>query len=217
MNLEKARFNMVEQQIRPWEVLDTDVLDLLMAVKREEFVPAAHRALAFADIEIPLGQGASMLCPKIEAKILQALQVKKSDRVLEIGAGSGFLTALLATKSDEVLALEIVPELAETARRNLQKAGIVNATVEARDGSHGAPAEAPFDVIVLGASVPAIPADILAQLKPGGRLFAVVGDAPCMSAQLVTCTAPDTFETLPVFETLLAPLSNAPQAERFVF
>ena len=217
MNLEKARFNMVEQQIRPWEVLDTDVLDLLMAVKREDFVPVAHKALAFADIEIPLGHGVAMLAPKIEAKMLQFLQVRKSDKVLEIGAGTGFLTALLATKSDQVHALEIVPELAEMARQNLSRAGIVNATVETGDGAHGAKAKAPFDVIVFGGSLPVVPADVLAQLKTGGRLFAVVGDGPCMSAQLITCTAPGLFETVPVFETLLPALTNAAQGERFVF
>ena len=217
MNLEKARFNMVEQQIRPWDVLDTDVLDLLMAVKREDFVPEAHQALAFADIEIPLGNGASMLHPKIEAKMLQSLQVKKSDKVLEIGAGSGFLTALLATKADQVHALEIVPALADMARKNLDKAGIVNATVETGNGAHGAAAKGPFDVIVFGASLPTVPADVLAQLKTGGRLFAVVGVAPCMSAQLITCTAPGLFETVPVFETTLPALTNAVQGERFVF
>lgn len=217
MNLEKARFNMVEQQIRPWNVLDTDVLDLLMAVRREEFVPADHAALAFADLEIPLGHGAVMLAPKIEGHIMQALQVRKSDKVLEVGAGSGFLTALLATKANHVYALEIVPELAEMARTNLEKEGIVNAQVELGDGCVGAPQHAPFDVIVLGGALPTIPAEILDQLKPGGRLFAFVGESPCLSAQRVTCSAPGVFRTEALFETDVQSLSNTRRANRFVF
>ncbi|MDD5297181.1 MAG: protein-L-isoaspartate O-methyltransferase [Rhodocyclaceae bacterium] len=217
MNLEKARFNMVEQQIRPWEVLDTDVLDLLMAVKREDFVPAAHQALAFADLEVPLGHGASMLPPRVEGRIMQAIQVKKSDKILEVGAGSGFLTALLATKADHVYALEIVPELAEMARANLEKAGIVNAQVEVADGSRGSEAHAPYDVIVLGGAVSAIPKEVLGQLKAGGRLFAIVGAAPCMFAQLVSCSAPGVYQTETLFETVVKPLANTPQAGGFVF
>ncbi len=217
MNLEQARFNMVEQQIRPWNVLDTDVLDLLMAVKREDFVPEDHQALAFADIEIPLGHGATMLNPKIEARIMQAVQAKKSDKVLEVGAGSGFLTALLATKADHVYALEIVPELAEMARVALAKAGIVNAQVEVGEGAKGCTTHAPFDVIVMGGALSAIPPELLGQLKAGGRLFAFVGDAPCMSAQLVTCSAPGVYQTETLFETVVQALANSPKATRFVF
>jgi len=216
MNLEKARFNMVGQQIRPWNVLDTDVLDLLMAMKREEFVPVAHQALAFADLEIPLGHGVFMLPPRVEGRIMQAVQVRKSDKVLEVGAGSGFLTALLATKADHVYALEIVPELAEMARANLERAGIVNAQVEVSDGSRGAVTHAPYDVIVLGGAMPAIPQEVLGQLKAGGRLFAIVGAAPCMAAQLVSCSAPGVYQTETLFETLVEPLKT-PEASRFVF
>ncbi len=217
MNLEKARFNMVEQQIRPWNVLDTDVLDLLMAVKREEFVPQGQELLAFADIEIPLGHGVNMWFPRIEAHAVQAVQVKKSDKVLEVGTGSGYVTALLATKADRVVSLEIQPELAEEARVNLEKAGLTNVQVHVADGAAGAESEGPFDVIVLGGSVPVLPQAILDQLKPGGRLFAVVGQAPCQSAQVVTCTAPGVFKTDSLFETVVQPLVNAPKAQGFVF
>ena len=217
MNLEQARFNMVEQQIRPWDVLDQDVLALLYVVKREQFVPTAYRQLAFADVEIPLGRGASMLAPKIEARALQALQVKKSDKVLEIGAGSGYMAALLAAHGDHVWSVEIVPELAEMARANLQREDIDNVTVEMGDAVLGWPAHAPYDVIMVSGSLPVLPKRLLDQLKVGGRLFAIVGEAPVMEAQLVTRSAADVFSTVTLFETLAAPLVNAQHRERFVF
>lgn len=217
MNIEHARYNMVEQQIRPWDVLDQDVLDLLMTVKREQFVPAAHRALAFADAEIPLGHGAAMLLPSLEAKILQALHPRKSDKVLEIGAGSGYMAALLAARTDHVCTVEIVPELAALARANLARQGVDNVTVEEGDGARGWSAQAPYDVIVLSGSVPVLPEALLQQLKVGGRLFAVVGEAPVMEAQLITCVAEGRYQTVNLFETRIPPLRNAPQRERFVF
>lgn len=216
MNVEQARFNMIEQQIRPWDVLDTEVLDLMTAIHREDFVPEAHRALAFADLKIPLGYGAEMLEPKIEARILQELRVRKSDKVLEIGTGTGFLSALLGAKAAQVVSVEIVPELAARARLNLERAGIGNVTVETADGSRGWPAHAPYDVIVAAAGVQEVPPEWLEQLKVGGRLMAFVGEAPVQSAQLITCTAPAQFKTVGVFETLLAPMTNAP-VRRFVF
>lgn len=216
-NLEKARYNMVEQQIRPTEVLDQEVLDLLMTIKREEFVPAACRALAFADVEIPLGWGATMLAPGIEAKILQALQLRKSDKVLEVGAGSGCMAALLAARSDHVYSVEIVPELAAIARDNLARQDVDNASVETGDAARGWAAHAPYDAIVLSASTPVLPAEFLQQLKVGGRLFAIVGEAPVMQAQLVTCVAEGSYQTTNLFETSTAPLQNALQRERFVF
>lgn len=142
-NMEQARFNMIEQQIRPWNVLDQDVLDLLSEVRREEFVPAAHQALAFADLEIPLGEGAVMLAPKMEAKLLQELAVQPKDKVLEIGTGSGYMAALLAAKADQVTSVEISPSIAKTAKANLAKAGISNVSVEVGDGVHGWAAGAP--------------------------------------------------------------------------
>ncbi len=216
MNVEQARFNMIEQQIRPWDVLDTEVLDLMMAVRREDFVPVAHRALAFADVQIPLGHGARMLEPKVEARILQELRLRKTDKVLEIGTGSGYLAALMAAQAGHVVSVEIVPELAARARLNLEAVGIGNVTVETGDGAAGWPTRAPYDAIVVAAGVREIPAAWLEQLKVGGRLVAFVGEAPVQTAQLVTCTSPGQFKTVSVFETLLAPLANAP-ARGFVF
>ena len=194
MNIEQARFNMIEQQIRPWDVLDTQVLQLLASVKREDFVPLAHKAMAFVDMEIPLREGGvrgqSMLSPKVEARMLQDLAVHKHEKVLEIGTGSGYMAALLAHRAQRVISLEIVPELAVIARENLQQAGIYNVEVRVADGSKEVSAnlsvEGPFDVIVLSGSVEQIPAELLAQLKPGGRLAAVVGDEPMMRATFVT-------------------------------
>jgi protein-L-isoaspartate(D-aspartate) O-methyltransferase len=221
MNLEKARFNMVEQQIRPWEVLDQNVQDLLYAVRREAFAPPAYRELAFADAEIPLdqgsGSGAVMLAPKIEARALQALQVRKSDKVLEIGTGSGYMAALLAYHADRVWSVEIVPELAKIARDNLARQNVARVTVETGDAAAGWPAHAPYDVIMVSGSLPVLPKELLAQLKVGGRLFAIVGTAPVMKAQLVTRTGEKSYRTEDLFETLTEPLVNAQRPDRFVF
>ncbi|WP_341677569.1 protein-L-isoaspartate O-methyltransferase [Niveibacterium sp. SC-1] len=216
MDFERARFNMVEQQIRPWDVLDQEVLDTLMAVKRENFVPEAHRNLAFADIQVPLGEGQVMLEPKIEAKVLQALALKKTDTVLEIGTGSGYMAALLAAQAEFVRSVEIDPRLATLAQDNLNRARVDNVIVEEGDGAAGWPARGPYDVIVVSAAVSAVPQAMLEQLKPGGRLVAFVGEAPVMSAELVTCVAPGSFETVKLFETL-APKLTAPAASRFQF
>lgn len=217
MNFEQARFNMIEQQIRPWDVLDQNVLDLLFAVRREDFVPPALQQLAFADTEIPLGYGAVMLAPKIEAHILQAVQLKKHENVLEIGAGSGYMAALLAAHAAHVTTLEIVPELADMARANLKRAQIDNVTVETANGAEGLPAKAPFDVIVVSASVPELPQALLAQLKVGGRLFAIVGDEPVMEAQLVTRESESAFRTETLFETVTAPLVELAPTQKFTF
>lgn len=224
MDVEQARFNMIEQQIRPWEVLDPEVLRVLSIVKREDFVPAAHRALAFADIELPIGKtgskgeaGQTMLEPKIEARLLQELSLKNTDIVLEIGSGSGYMAALLATRAEYVYSVEIDPELVAFAQGNLQRAGVANASVQRGDASRGWPAQAPYDAIVVSASMPVLPPELLAQLKVGGRLVAVVGELPVMHAQLVTRTAEDAFNTINLFETVVAPLVNAPQREQFAF
>lgn len=217
MNIEQARFNMVEQQIRPWEVLDQEVLDLLFAVKREDFVPPAYRALAFADLEIPLGHGAVMLQPKVEAKLLQELKLRKADKVLEIGTGSGYMAALLGARSDHVYSVEIVPELAQSANANLARAGIANVTVETGDGASGWPAHAPYDVIVVSGSLPVLPPELLDQLKPGGRLVGFVGQSPVMEARLVTRAADGGLRTVNLFETDVAPLRNARRENRFRF
>ncbi len=217
MNVEQARFNMVEQQIRPWEVLDPAVLDLLFEVKRERFVPPAHAALAFADMEIPLGHGESMMQPKVEARILQELTVRPEDTVYEVGTGSGYLTALLARRARHVTSAEIHPDLQATASANLAAAGIGNVTLLSGDSARAPLGESAWDVIVLTGSTPVLPPAFLDRLKPGGRLFAVVGDAPVMKAQVVQRGADGTFGTAEVFDTLLKPLVNALAPARFRF
>jgi len=217
MNLEQARFNMIEQQIRPWEVIDQGVLDLLFVVKREEFVPQAYRLLAFADIEIPLGHDACMLPPKIEAHALQALRVIKSDKVLEIGSGSGYMAALLAAHAAQVWSVDIVAELSEMARGNLKRQDIGNVTLETGDAVRGWSAHAPYDVIMVSGSVPVVPPELLAQLKVGGRMFAIVGEPPAMQAQLIVRTSEDACNSTSLFETVVPALANAPQPARFTF
>jgi protein-L-isoaspartate(D-aspartate) O-methyltransferase len=217
MNLEQARHNMVEQQIRTWEVLDQDVLDLLYAVPREDFVPSAYRNIAFSDLEIPLGEGERMWPPKLEARVLQELAVQRSERVLEVGTGSGYLTALLAHRAAQVYTVEIRPALAEFGRANLARHGRDNVVAEVGDGAFGYPNWAPYDVIVLTGSTPLVPQSLLDSLAPGGRLFAVVGDAPAMAARIFTCVAPGAIRTMDLFETVVAPLANCAQPSRFTF
>ena len=217
MNLEQMRLNMVEQQIRTWEVLDQDVLDLLYIVPREEFVPQKHRALAFSDLEIPIGEGQRMWPPKMEARVLQELGVRKTDRVLEVGTGSGYFTALLSHRAAQVCSVEISLTLAAFGRSNLERHGADNITLEIGDAARGWSAHAPYDVIVLTGSTPLLPASMVEQLAPGGRLFAVVGEAPAMAARLVTCAASGTFGSVDLFETVVAPLANAEHPPRFRF
>lgn len=217
MNFEQARFNMIEQQIRPWDVLDADVLQLLSVVKREDFVPLAHKVLAFADMEIPLGHGQFMLPPRLEARMLQDAAIQKTDKVLEIGAGSGYMAALLAHQAHRVISLEINPDLAKMAHDNLQKAGVANAEVRQFDGAVGTPAESPFDVIVLSGSVAVVPSALLAQLKVGGRLVAIVGDEPVMRATVVTRTSDTNYTTTQPWDTVAPRLQNFPEPDRFTF
>jgi len=217
MNFEQARSNMVEQQIRTWEVLDQAVLDLLYVVPREDFVPPARRTLAFVDMEIPIGDGEKMMAPKMEARILQELSPRKTERVLEVGTGSGYLTALLAHRAAQVHSVEIRPALAAFGRGNLARHGVDNVTLETGDAARGWPTRAPYDVIVLTGSTPVLPKALLAQLLPGGRLFAVVGEEPVMVARLLTCSAPGAFRSVDLFDALLAPLANAEQPPRFRF
>ncbi len=217
MNFEKARFNMVEQQIRPWEVLDFDVLDLLMSVRREEFVPEAYKSLALSEAEIPLGHGGSMLIPVIEGKILQAIQVKRSDKVLEVGAGSGYFAALLAARADWVRTVEIEPALVTMAHENLKRYGVENVIVEEGDAICGWPSKAPYDLIVVSGGVPFIPETLLQQLKVGGRLFAFVGEPQLMTATLVTQVSEGNFRTESLFENAVPMMRNAPQKSQFKF
>ncbi len=215
-NIEQARFNMIEQQIRTCEVLDMRVLELLKHVRREHFVPAGKKDLAFADMEIPLGHGASMWQPKLEARTVQELRLTSKDKVLEIGSGSGYLTALLSALAEHVTSVEIVPELSAMAKQNLAACHRNNVTLEIGDAARGWGKET-YDVIVLTGSTPVLPAAFRNSLNVGGRLFAIVGDAPVMEATLITRVAPDVFETVNIMETCVAPLRNAEQPGRFVF
>ncbi len=224
MNLETARFNMIEQQIRPWDVLDPAVLSLLSTVRREDFVPPAMRALAFVDTQVPLlpGQphGPCMLEPKVEARLLQELQVQRHEKVLEIGTGSGFMAALLAHRAQQVLTLECDPDLARMARASLLRNGLANVRVvdvTAAAGAHGLPAEAPFDVILLSGSVPEVPRELLQQLKPGGRLAAVVGDEPVMRARLFKRAGDAAWSETDLFDTMAPRLQGFAEPTRFHF
>ncbi len=222
IDVERARINMVEQQVRPWEVLDQSVLDLLLVVKREDFVPPQYRALAFTDMEIPLrvdgcDSGESMFAPKVEARILQELGIKPHEHVLEIGTGSGYMAALAAHKAQHVLTVEIDERLARFGADNLVRAGVRNVKVETGDGARGWPARAPYDVIIVSGSLPVLPESLLSQLKIGGRLAAIVGDAPVMTAQIVTRVADGAYDTLKLFETNVKPLRNAWRPSTFRF
>jgi protein-L-isoaspartate(D-aspartate) O-methyltransferase len=222
LDVERARHNMIEQQIRPWDVLDQSVLDLLAVVRREDYVPPAYRALAFADMEIPLrvdgtDTGCVMWAPKLEARILQELALQPHERVLEIGTGSGYLTALLAQRAHEVLSVEIDPVLARFGAGNLARNGVRNVHVEEGDAASGWPQRAPYDVIVVTGALPLLPDPLLAQLKIGGRLAAVLGAAPAMHAEIVTRVSEHGYDRRRLFETALKPLTNAARPSRFVF
>ena len=217
MNVEQARFNMIEQQIRPWDVLDAGVLSLLAIVKREDFVPAAYRALAFVDTEVPLGDGQSMLFPRVEARLLQDAQVHRHETVLEVGTGSGFMAALLSHKARSVITLERRGALAKLATEHLKRAGVSNVTVREMDGSGGLPAEGPFDVIMLSGSVPDVPQALLDQLKPGGRLLAIVGGEPVMRAVRITRLGDRSFKTEELFDTVAPRLDGFAEPGEFRF
>ena len=217
MNIEQARFNMIEQQIRPWDVLDPAVLSLLTVVKREDFVPAAYRSLAFVDTEVPLPGGQCMLAPRVEARMLQELNVHKHERVLEVGAGSGYMAALLAHRAQHVTSLEILPELAKFAADNLKRAAVMNATVRQGDGSRGLHSEAPFDAIVLSGSVAEVPQGLLGQLKVGGRLIAIVGQQPVMRCTLVTRSGEHGFASVELFDTVAQRLQGFDEPPKFQF
>jgi protein-L-isoaspartate(D-aspartate) O-methyltransferase len=213
---DRARFNMIEQQIRPWDVLDPRVLDLLSAVRREDFVPPAYRMLAFADLELPLANGFKMWTPKMEARVLQELRVRSTERVLEIGTGSGYLTALLASESGDVTSVEIDAATAADARAKLARHGFTNVRVDVGDGARGYGNEI-YDVIVLTGSTPLLPERFFEQLSPTGRIFAVVGERPAMKARLIHSEAPGARTATDLFETVIDPLVNAATPARFEF
>ena len=222
MNIEQARFNMIEQQIRPWEVLDPAVLALLAVIRREDFVPAAFQAMAFMDTEIPLPSTTSadlqhMLAPRVEARLLQDLDIRKHERVLEIGAGSGYMAALLAHRAQQVTTLEIDPDLAIRAKQNLHRAGVMNVKLVQADGADGQVADAPFDVIVLSGSVADVPAALLSQLKVGGRMAAIVGQLPVMRARLTRRTSEHDFQSVDLFDTVAPRLRGFAEPSRFSF
>jgi len=217
MNIEQARFNMIEQQIRPWDVLDSDVLELLSVVKREDFVPAAYQAMAFVDAEVPLPGGQCMLAPKLEARLLQELKLARHEKALEVGAGSGHMAALMAHRAQQVHTLEIQPALVKMARENLQRAGVFNAQVHEADGSRGLSGEAPFDAILLSGSVAEVPTALLQQLKVGGRLVGVFGLEPVMRALLIQRTGEAQFEQKVLFDTVAPRLLGFPEPPRFRF
>jgi protein-L-isoaspartate(D-aspartate) O-methyltransferase len=217
MDVERARINMIESQIRTWGVLDQAVLDLLLEIKREEFVPPQYRALAFADMELPLGHGEVMLAPKLEARLAQELALTKADKVLEVGTGSGYEAALLAGLAGQVVTVERIQEFSHEAARRLAGHDIRNVTLEIGDAANGWPRRAPYDAILLTGSVPVLPDAFKNQLAPGGRLLAVIGEEPVMTATLITRISDAAFSSTGLFETCIAPLRNVEQPERFVF
>ena len=217
LNLTQARFNMIEQQIRPWDVLDPRVLQLLAALPRDQFVPQAYASLAYADINIPLGHGECMMAPRMEGRLLQALDIRPSDRILEIGTGSGFFTALLASAGRHVYSVEIYSDLVQAAKKKLDQHNISNVTLETGDAAQGWGQHAPYDVIAITGSLPQLPETFLSHLTPGGRLFAIIGTAPVMEAVLMTRTVDNGCVRECLFETDMPPLVNARAPSRFVF
>ena len=217
MNIEQARFNMIQQQVRPWNVLDDQILELLEEVKREDFCPAEHRDMAFMDLEIPIGHGQVMLTPRVQARLVQDLQLKPTDKVLQIGTGTGYMTALWASRSQQVQAFEIHPELVKQTADNLRKAGISNVDLRHGDGLAGALANGPYDAIVLCGSVSHVPHSLLEQLNVGGRLIAVVGDEPMMRATVVTRESDTVFQTTQPWDVVIPRLEGVSDTPAFTF
>lgn len=216
-NVERARFNMVEQQIRPWDVLDTQVLDLMEAMPREAFVPAGYENVAYADIDIPIGHGETMLAPKYVGRFLQALNIQPGDKALEVGCGTGYVTALLAQICRQVFSVDIHPDFITTASANLKTQGIDNVTLECGDASQGWGKHGPYDVILISGSCPHLPSAFLTSLNRGGRLVSIIGDSPLMEAVLTTRTGMDEWRKEILFETEINPLVNAAKPQRFIF
>jgi protein-L-isoaspartate(D-aspartate) O-methyltransferase len=217
MNFEVARFNMVQQQIRTWDVLDPRVLDLVGKMPREDFVPPAYRKLAFVDMNIPLGQEQVMMAPKVEARLLQELEISPQDKILEVGTGSGYLTALLASFGTHVHSVEIIPEFSTHAAAKLAAHQIGNVTLEVGDAARGWGRHGPYDVIAITGSLPILPDSFRNSLKVGGRLIAIVGQSPVMEAKLIRRVSQASWSEVSLFETSLPPLRNALEPSKFVF
>ena len=215
-DVESARHQMIEQQVRAWEVLDLTVLAALGRVRREEFVPPAYRDIAFADMSVPLGHGQSMLAPKVEGRILQALAVQPDDRVLEVGTGSGFFAACLGQLARTVRSVDVFADFVATAAQNLRRAGAHNVQVETFDAMHLSE-EGAYDVVALTGSLPVYDARFERALAVGGRLFVVVGEGPIMEARRITRTGPAEYLRESLFEVSIDPLVHAPEPPRFVF
>ena len=215
--MEQARFNMIEQQIRPAEVLDPTVLSIIADVPRENFVPADYQQLAYSDTNIPLANGQTMMSPIQEARLQQALNVHPDDEIFEIGTGSGYQTALLAKLGKTVTSIEIDQQLSISAAQKLRQQNITNVTLEVGDASKGWAAKAPYDVIAVTGSLPVMCSDLKQQLNKGGRLFVIVGSEPAMSAMLITRISDDQWSEEELFETVIPPLVNAEKPPEFVF
>ncbi len=216
-SIEQARFNMVEQQVRPWEVLDPTVLDLMGSMPREKFVPEEYSGLAYADIEIPLGKGEQMMFPRIEGRLLQALNLQPGDNVLEVGTGTGFLAACMAKLADRVLSVDIDPNLAAHAAKTLRDCGFDNVSVDTRDGLIEYAEDQAYDAIALSGSVATLPDFLKNKLTIGGRLFAIIGNGPVMEATLITRTGQDSWESEGLFETKLTLLHGGEGKATFTF
>ncbi|HHO58987.1 MAG TPA: protein-L-isoaspartate O-methyltransferase [Thiotrichales bacterium] len=221
MDFEKARFNMVEQQIRPWDVLNDDVLAVLGEIPRENFTPEQYKNIAYSDTRIPVGtfedQPIRMMQPNIDGRILQSMAINKDDLVLEIGTGTGYLTACLAKLARHVDSVDINPELTAQAEKNLDALGITNVNLSTGDAAKGWRQKAYYDVIIINGSLPAVPASYKKMLTTGGRLFVVTGEAPVMTAYKVTRTGKDKWTVEALFETCIDPLIHAKKAESFSF
>jgi protein-L-isoaspartate(D-aspartate) O-methyltransferase len=217
MNFDTARALMVEQQLRTWDVLDDRVLDLVARTHREDFVPPSYRKLAFADMNIPLGRGQVMMAPKLEARLLQELDIDAKDQILEVGTGSGYVTALLAGLGHFVHSVEIIPDFKMEAARKLAAHGIKNVALEVGDAARGWGRHGPYDVILLTGSLPKLPTSFARSLKIGGRMIAIVGQSPVMDVKLIRRLGEEAFAEHSLFETVLPPLLNAEEPETFVF
>ena len=217
MNIEQARHNMIEQQIRPWDVLDQLVLKQILRTPREDFVPAAYRKAAFTDMMLPIGHEQLMMEPKLEGRMLQALAIKPHEKALEVGTGSGYVTALLAGMASQVISVEIIAELQEQAKARLAKHGIKNVTLEVGDAARGWDAYQPYDVIAVTGSLPMLPQSLKENLQIGGRLFAIVGEAPAMEATLVTRINANEWREEVLFETMVPPLLSTDNVQHFEF